>query len=89
MAYLAYHLGGLLAGLLPDAVGRGQLPGKTGPGGAGAAGGPGHPDLRSWVGEAGGLCSTWKVTQEDTSSITRVSRKRICSQLVVNQTYQI
>ena len=83
------HLGGLLPGLLPDAVGRGQLPWEAGPGGAAAAGGPGHPDLRSGVDTRLEGCSTWKVTQEDTRSITRVSRKRICSQLVVNQTYQI
>merc|ERR1712012_56 len=30
----------------------------------------------------------WKVTQEDTRRRTRVRRKRIWSQLVVNQTYQ-
>ena len=31
---------------------------------------------------------TWKVTQEETRRRTRVRRKRIWSQLVVNQTYQ-
>merc|ERR1719398_626343 len=30
----------------------------------------------------------WKVTQEETRRRTRVRRKRIWSQLVVNQTYQ-